>query len=141
MALTHRYTLVCELARPEMIGGKFFIVGLFPNGLATPVVPFPMPMITFLTIIETDAACNYEFTARLSQLATGEAVAAPVRGRFQTPGPGAIALANTIQNPQFRAFGPHTWSIEIPGQEPFVTEFPITQITQQPPQQFPFRGR
>jgi hypothetical protein len=141
MALTHKYTVVCELARPEMIGGKFFIVGLFPNGIATPVVPFPMPMLTFLTLLEADGPCNCAFTGRLSQLVTGETVGVPVNGRIQIPGPGSVALVNTIQNPPFRAFGIHTWSIEAEGNEPFVTEFPITQVNPQQPQQFPFQMR
>jgi hypothetical protein len=42
-------------------------------------------------------------------------------------------LAHTILNPPFRAFRIHTWSIEIEGNEPIVTEFPITQVQQQPP--------
>lgn len=140
MALQHQYTLVCELARPEMIGGKFFVVGLFPNGIATPVIPFPMPMITFLTIMHTDAPCNYAFSGRLSQLATGEIVTAPTNGRIQAPQPGPIVLVNTILNPQFRAFGSHTWSVEIEGHDPFVTEFPINQVRPpQQPQPFQFR--
>lgn len=142
MALTHDYTIVCELARPEMIGGKFFIVGLFPNGIATPVVPFPMPMISFLTLLKADEACIHDFTGRLSQLATGESVGPPATGRIQTQGAGAVALVHTILNPPFRAFGIHTWSVEIPGYAPFVTQFPITQVPMpMGPQQFQYGPR
>lgn len=128
MALTHDYTLLCEMARPEM-GGKYIIIGLFPNGIGAPHVPFPLPVLTFFNALKTDAPATYKFTARLSQLATGELVGAPVQGFIQAGSAGPVILPLSIFNPQFKAFGAYTWALEIEGQgDPFVMEFNLAHV-------------
>jgi hypothetical protein len=132
MALSHEYTLVCEMARPEM-GGKFVIVGLFPNGMGSPVVPFPMPLLTFFTLMKADAPGPYNFTGRLSLLATGQEISPVVRGVIPAPAVGPAIFVHSIMSPQFTAFGAYTWAVEIEGQEPFVTQFEVTRVLPQPP--------
>lgn len=131
MALTHDYTIVCEMVRPE-IGGKFVIVGLFPNGIGTQVVPFPMPLLTFFTLMRADAPGAYNYTGKLSLLATGHEISPIVRGVIQAPAAGPAILVHSIMSPQFTAFGPYTWEVGIEGQEPFVTQFDVTRIPPQP---------
>ncbi|HMG87945.1 MAG TPA: hypothetical protein VK574_19595 [Terracidiphilus sp.] len=130
MALTHDYTIVCEMVRPEM-GGKFVIVGLFPNGIGTPVVPFPMPLLTFFTLMKADAPGTYNYSGKLSPLATGREISPIVRGVIQAPAVGPAILVHQIMSPQFTAFGTHTWEVEIEGQEPFVTQFEVTRVAPQ----------
>jgi hypothetical protein len=127
MALTHDYTIICELARPEA-GGKFIIIGLFPNGIGAPHIPFPLPVLTFFSAMKSDSAAAYKFTGKLSQLATGEMVAM-AQGMIQTAAAGPVILPISIGNPQFKAFGTYTWALEIDGQdEPFVTEFNLAHV-------------
>lgn len=127
MALSHDYTLLCEMARPEM-GGKFIIIGLFPNGIGAPQIPFPLPVLTFFNALKTDSAAAYRFTGKLSQLATGSPVAV-AQGMIQTVAPGPVIVPISIQNPKFTAFGTYTWALEIDGQEePFVMEFNLAHV-------------
>jgi hypothetical protein len=137
--LTHQYTAICEYARLEA-GGKWIIIGLFPNGIGTPVVPFPLPVLTFFQVLRADAPGQYKMHSKLSRLDTGEIVAG-ARAQLQVQQAGPVILPVPLLNLQLKAFGTYTWSIEVEGQpEPFVTEFPITHVQQQirivPPPQF-----
>jgi hypothetical protein len=127
MAITHDYTILCEMARQE-IGGKFTIIGLFPNGIATPQIPFPLPVLTFFSALKADAPGAYKFTGTLAYLATGETLAR-AEGIIQTVVTGPVILPIPLANLQFKAFGSYTWSLEIQGQsDPFVTEFQLAHL-------------
>jgi hypothetical protein len=127
MAITHDYTLLCEMARPEL-GGKITIIGLFPNGIGTPQIPFPLPFLTFFNALRADAPGAYKFSGKLSYLATGEKLA-QAEGIIQTAAPGPVVLPIPLPNLQFKAFGSYIWSLEIQGQdEPFVTEFQVAHV-------------
>jgi hypothetical protein len=130
MAITHDYTLVCEFARMEM-GGKFIIIGLFTNGIGTPMIPFPLPSLTFYNALRADAPGTYNFTGTLAELTTGNVVA-QAKGQIQAMMVGPVVMPIQLPNLQFRAFGSYTWSLEIAGQsDPFVTDFQIAHV---PPQ-------
>ncbi len=131
MAITHDYTVICEMVRPE-IGGKFTLIGMFPNGIATPQIPFPLPFLTFFNALRTESAGAYKFSGKLSQLATGEMVAA-VQGLIQAGGPGPVILPVSFPNLNFKAFGSYVWALEIEGQDdPFVTEFQLAHVAVPP---------
>jgi hypothetical protein len=115
------------MARPEL-GGKFTLIGLFPNGIGTPQIPFPLPVLTFFNALRADAAGAYKFVGNLSLLATGEKLV-QAQGMINTTAAGPILLPITMNNLQFKAFGSHVWSLEIEGQdEPFVFEFSIGHV-------------
>jgi hypothetical protein len=129
MAITHDYTLICEYARPEA-GGKYIIIGMFPNGIGTPVIPFPLPYLTFFNALRADAPGTYKFLGKLTQL--DGTLLAKAEGVIQTGQAGPIIMPIPLQNLQFKAFGSYGWSLEIEGQsDPFVTEFQISHV---PPQ-------
>lgn len=130
MSISHNYTLVCEFARMEA-GGKFIIIGLFPNGIGTPMIPFPLPSLTFFNALRADAPGSYNFTGTLAELTTGNMVA-QAKGQIQAMAAGPVVMPIQLPNIQFRAFGTYTWSMEIAGQaDPFLTEFQIAHV---PPQ-------
>jgi hypothetical protein len=132
MTVTIDYTLICELARQEF-GGKFTIVGLFPNGIGMPHVPFPLPFLTFYNALRVDGPGAYKFHGKLSQLATGESLA-QAQGMIQTLGAGPVILPVAFPNVQFKAFGSYTWAMEFEGQdEPFLTEFQLSHVPMTPP--------
>lgn len=131
MALQHDYTMICEFARLEA-GGKWTIIGMFPNGIGTPMIPFPLPALTFFQALHTDAKGQYKFTARLTQLITGQMLA-QAQGAIQTQQAGPVILPITLGNLQFKAFGTYSWALEIEGQDdgPFVTQFEVSHVPMQ----------
>lgn len=50
MALTHRYTLVCEDIRQENTG-KWIVIGLYTHNIACPQLPFRLPSLSFLFLL------------------------------------------------------------------------------------------
>jgi hypothetical protein len=126
--VTHNYTLVCEDVRVEN-NGKFLVVGLYTNGIATTQIPFPLPVLTLFHSLSIDTPGQYKFRTRLAQLENGN-VLAQVDGGFALPQPGTVPIILKIPNPQFKAFGAYTVSLEIEGQpEPFVTAFQVMLVS------------
>jgi hypothetical protein len=127
MALSHDYTFICEQARMEM-GGKFIIIGLFPNGIGTPQIPFPLPVLTVFIALKADAPGAYKFKGTLSQLDSGASLA-QAQGSMQVGQAGPVVMPIPLQNLQFLAFGTYTWSLEIEGQdEPFMMQFQVARV-------------
>src|ERR1700733_12101788 len=98
--LTHEYTAICEFARMEA-GGKWIIIGLFPNGIATPMIPFPLPMLTFFQVLKTDRPGLYRFKGKLSELTTGNALA-HAQGQITAGQAGPIVFPAAFPNLQFK---------------------------------------
>jgi hypothetical protein len=129
--VTHNYTLICDDFRME-VTGKFIIIGLFPNGLSTPQLPFPLPTLTFFQSLSTDAVGTFKFKGTLRQLDNGT-VLATAEGAMFAHMIAPIILPIKLQNLRFMSFGSYTWSLEIEGQEePFLTEFTVVHAP--PPQ-------
>jgi hypothetical protein len=121
------YTVLCEFARLEA-GGKFTLIGVFPNGIGTPMIPFPLPALTFFQVMRADSVGQYKINARLSQLDNGH-VLATAQGVIQVGQPGTVVAPLTFANLKFTAFGVYTFSVDIEGQpDPFMTEFSIAHI-------------
>lgn len=125
MAIQHEYTLLCEFARQEA-GGKWIIIGMFPNGIGSPVVPFPLPFLTFFHALRADAPGNYKFTAELRHFDTNQLLAQIKGAMLAQPGPAVVPV--TLPNLQFRATGTYAWSFHIEGQDPFLTQFQVAVI-------------
>jgi hypothetical protein len=130
MAITHDYTIICEFVRPEA-GGKFTIIGLFPNGIGVPQIPFSLPALTFFSALRADEPGTFGFTATLRPLEGGPPLA-NANGRIQTAQAGPIPMQFPLLNLRFMAHGTYTWSIEIAGQPPFLTQFQVAIVPQQP---------
>ncbi len=133
MAVQHKYTIVCEYARQEF-GGKWTLIGIFPNGISTPQVPFPLPMLTFFQEFYSSSSGIMKFRGKLSQLDNGAVLAEVPPIQIQIA-PGPIIIPIGLGNLQFLAFGSYMWSMEIDGeQDPVLTEFQVRHV----PQQMPF---
>jgi len=138
--LTHDYTLICEHARLEM-GGKWTIIGL-TNGIGVPVLPFPLPMLTFFQAFKADGPMGHRnWNVRLTELTTGKTIA-QAQGGLMVAQAGPVYFPVALPNIQFSAFGVYTWSFEIDHQtEPVLTEFEVAHVPQQlrtgPPPQPP----
>jgi hypothetical protein len=124
MVITSNFCIVCEDFRME-VNGKFILIGVLANGFATPQLPCQVPSLTFFQSFGTDEVGTKNFTATLRALDSG-AVVATAKGQFQAAVVAPIILPVKLQNLRFMSFGAYTWSFEVEGQEPFLTEFPIT---------------
>jgi hypothetical protein len=129
--LTHKHTIICEHARLEM-SGRWTLIGVMPNVIATPMIPFPLPMLTFFHVFDIDAPANLKFTANLTELTTGNKLA-QAQGAFPATQAGAVHMQMGLGNLQFKAFGVYHWLLEIEGQgDPMLTEFSVVHQQQQP---------
>jgi hypothetical protein len=127
--ITHEYTVICEMARME-VNGRFILIGVLPNGIATPQLPCRLPALTFYNALRADSAGSVNFTGTLAELTSGKTLA-QVKGMMQAIMAGPMIMPVTFNNVQFMAFGSHTWSLEIAGHEPFMTQF---EVMHAPPQ-------
>jgi hypothetical protein len=107
------------------MSGKFILIGVFANGLSTPQLPFPVPSLTFFQSFGTDEVGGRNFTATLRQLDDAGTLLATVKGQIQASVVAPIILPIKLQNMRFMSFGTYTWSFEVEGQEPFLTEFKV----------------
>lgn len=129
--LTHDYTIICEHARLEMSGRWTLIGVLNDNKIATPMIPFPLPVLTFFHVLRTDAPTQLKFTATLSELTTGNRLA-QAQGIVPALQAGSVYMQLAVGNLQFKAFGIYNWSLDIEGHaEPFLTEFSVIHQPQQ----------
>jgi hypothetical protein len=136
VALQHNYTIICEFARMEF-GGKWILIGLFPNGVAAPLLPFAMPSLTFFQMFTPESPGQYHFKAELRH-AGSQNLIAQAKGVIPAPRLLPTLVPVTIANVQFRETGPYEWSFHIEGQDPFLFEFPVFVTPPQP--QFPIPG-
>lgn len=131
MAISHKYTLVCDEVRQEN-NGKFIIVGLYTPNLNVPQIPFAIPFLTFFMFVNADRPGNFPFRLRLERMETGQRMieGMGVMG-IQAPGPGASPMR--VGPLQFQAAGTYNFVVEIDGErEPIITSF---EVILAPPQQ------
>jgi hypothetical protein len=106
------------------INGKLIVIGLLANGLSSPQLPLSLSSLTFFQSFGTDEIGSRKFTATLSELDSGKVVAKAI-GAIQAPMVAPIILPIKLANLQFTSWGTYTWSFEVEGQEPFLSEFKL----------------
>ena len=132
MAITHKYTLMCDEIRQEN-NGKLIFIGFYHDSMRSNTFPFRLPGLTFFMKLESDRPGQWSFKMRLQHLETGEKLVDAMGAlEFKRPGPGF----NPMRLPplQFTAPGTYHFVIEIEGQpEPILYEFIVglrTEATQ-----------
>jgi hypothetical protein len=131
MAIKHDYTFICEYARMEL-GGKYVVIGLFPNGITTPTLPLSLPSLTFYQALTADSTGKVKFTAALSHRETGRMLA-QVQGEIQIHMPGPAVVPIALANVQFKEHGQYSWTLRIEGQaESFITTFQVSPMQPNP---------
>jgi hypothetical protein len=131
MAITHKYTLVCDDVRQE-INGKFIVIGLYTPNMAVSQIPFVLPFLTFFMFINADRPGTSQMRMRLERLDTGQRL---IEGmgmiNVQAAGPGASPIR--IGPIQLQAAGTYNFIVEIEGErEPIITPFEVTIGPPQP---------
>lgn len=93
--------------------------------MGVPMLPFQMPILSFFHGLRADSTGQFQFTGRLSELASGKLLA-QATGFIQVNQPGTVHVAIALGNIRLTAFGTYVWSLEIQGQdEPFLTQFDV----------------
>lgn len=137
MAITHKYTLMCDEVRQEN-NGKFIVIGLYTPNMSVPQIPFTIPFLTFFMFVTADRPGNSAIRFRLERLDTGQRL---VEGMgmmgVRAAGPGATPIR--IGPLQFQAPGGYNFVVEIDGErDPIITSFEI--MLAQPQQIMPQQG-
>jgi hypothetical protein len=133
MAITHKYTLICDDVRQE-VTGKLMLIGLYMGNITVPQIPFLLPALTFFHVFESDRPATLSFRVRLENLDTGQAMAEAMGGmNIIRPGTG---IAPVRFSPiQFSAAGSYNLVMSIEGEPPIISHFDVI-IQPQPQQQF-----
>lgn len=138
MAISHKYTLMCDEVRRED-NGKLLLIGLYFDAILLSQIPAPLPGLTFLVKTESDRPGMWSMKMRLEHLDSGERLVQAMGNiNFQRPGP----ALNPIRIPpiQFKAPGVYHFVMEIEGQaEPILYEFSVGLQISQPPTGAPTR--
>lgn len=122
MALTHRYTLLCDEIRQEN-NGKFIIVGMYTPDLTVTAIPFAVPVLSFFVCLDADAGGTAEINFRLTH---GNNILAGGSGRVGIARAGMVVLPLRFGPLQLPGAGTYAFTLEVVGQpEPFTTNFDV----------------
>ena len=125
MAITHKYTIVCEQIRKED-NGKLILLGVYTPNIASPQLPFVLPSLTFFTCLESDKPGRWGLKFKLSHLESGKQIVEGM-GELGFGQPGLAFVPIPVGAVQLQAVGVYTFSMQIEDQaEPILTEFAVT---------------
>jgi hypothetical protein len=135
MAITHKYTLMCDDIRQEN-NGKFIIIGLYTPNIVVPQVPFVLPTLAFFQMVECDRPGAFTVRMRLEHMDSGKKL---VEGmgmmNIERPGPGVNAVK--FGGVQFPGIGGYQYVVKIEDErEPLIFNFDVV-IGVTVPQQLP----
>jgi len=124
MALTHRYTIMCDEVRIEN-NGKFILLGVYTPNITVPQLPFVLSSLTFFQVLDSDRPVTLSSRFRLQHLETGRTIAQGMgQINWQRPGMGINALR--LANVPLIAVGTYNFVLEIDGErEPFIFPFDV----------------
>jgi len=135
MAITHYYTVMCDIVRRED-NGKWLLIGVYEDTLGLAQLPAPIPGLTFFMRLESDRIGVWNARVRLEHLETGERIFDGMAMlNFQRPGTGMVPIATPPF--QFMHVGTYNFVVEIQGQErePVIHSFAVVLNTQRPAMQ------
>lgn len=125
MAITHKYTLICDDVRRED-NGKLILLGLYTGNIAVPQIPFSLPLLTFFTALESDRPGQWSMKFRLQNLETGKNLVEGAGG-ITIQQPGLIVAPIKIGGVQFQAVGAYNFILEIEeSREQIITGFNVS---------------
>jgi hypothetical protein len=131
MAITHKYTLICDDVRRED-NGKLMIIGMYTGTIGLPQIPYVLPSLTFFTCVDSDRPGHWSMKFRIHHLETGANI---IEGHgaivCQQPGPALVPIR--IAPLQFQAVGAYNFVIDIEEhREPIVTDFNVLLLIPTP---------
>jgi hypothetical protein len=142
MAITHKYTLLCDDIRRED-NGKLLVIGMYTGSIGLPQIPFLIPSLTFVLLMESDRPGHWGMKFKIQHLETGRAMVEG-SGGISVQQPGLIVSPIKFGNVQFQAVGDYNFVFTIEEHaDPIIADFKV--LLNLPPQQqasqFPLGGR
>jgi hypothetical protein len=125
MAITHKYTIMCDQVRRED-NLKWLLLGVYEDNMAVPQIPAQTLGLTFFMRLESDRLGVWNAQLHLDHLETGERLFSGMATlNFQRPGPAMIPVPTPPL--LFRAVGAYQFVFEIQGQEnnPIIHNFTL----------------
>lgn len=126
MAISHKYTLLCDDIRQENTG-KFIILGLYTPDIHVPAVPFALPALSFFVLLEADRPGVTNISFRLTQ---GDRIIAGGSGQMSIARVGVSPLPLRLGNLQFPSAGPYVFTLDIEGSAQITHEFSVILAVQ-----------
>ena len=122
MAITHKYTLMCDDARRED-NGKIILIGLYMDAIVVNQLPFILPQLTFFSVLDADRPGHWsaEFTLVHAESGTKH-VEGHVGIDVKTPGKVVLPVKFPIQVSQV---GGYDYSVKIQDHEPIILSFDV----------------
>lgn len=131
MAITHKFTLICDDVRQEN-NGKFIAIGIYSSNMTVPQFPFALPYLTFFMFINSDRAGNFPFRMHLENMENGQRLVEGM-GMMGVQRPGLGASAMRVGPLQFQAAGTYNFVVTIDGErEPIITSLEVSLAPQGP---------
>lgn len=133
MTMTEKYIILCDDFRRED-NGKFLIIGMYMDTITVPALPFPLPTLTFFSVLECDRPGTFRFSFRLRHEDAGQNIAegmgqAPVVDPRQP-----VVMPIKMAGIQIGAAGLYTFSLEFDGTAPIVKTFNVLLVIPGAPQ-------
>ena len=121
MAITHKYTLLCDDIRQEN-NGKFIILGLYTPDIIVPAVPFALPSLGFFVAFEADSAGVLDFNFKLAQ---GDTIMSGGSGKMNVGKAGVTAVPLRLGALVFPAAGQYRFVLDVEGSGQITHEFSV----------------
>jgi len=132
MAITHKYTLICDDVRQEN-NGKLIVIGLYLPDIAAFQIPVLLPSLTFIQALESDRPGQWTFRMKLTHLESGHQVAEAM-GAINVAQPGLAVSVVKFGNVTFDRLGTYNMTLTIEEhREPILVSFNVILAPQ--PQQ------
>lgn len=125
--MKHLYTLVCDDVRREQ-SGKLIVIGMYTAGVVLQRIPANLPGLTFLTALQPTAAGKWEFTFRLSHVATGAVLGPEGKIEIEVPKVGGPAVIPIRIGPlNFQMPGEYAFTLGGPNFDGAAHLFEVSQ--------------
>jgi hypothetical protein len=125
MTITEKYIIMCDDIRRED-NGKLVIIGMYMDTIQVPALPFPLPTLTFLSVLSCDRPGQFRFSFKLKQEEGGTQPLAEGMGQAPVNDPRQpLVMPIKMVGLQINAPGLYTFSLEFDGQEPIVSTFNV----------------
>lgn len=124
MALTHKYTIICDDVRRED-NGKLIILGVYMGAIVVPQLPFVLPTLTIFSMLEGDRPESWSWKLSLQNLEKGKLIA-EARGFANVLKQGLVVMPMKFGAIRFEDPGVYSAALEIEGhKEPVTTSFTV----------------
>ena len=135
MAITHKYTLICDDVRQENTG-KFLIIGVYQGVVGVQQIPIGLPNgLTFFQGWDADRPEQVDMKVKIQHLETGQSII-EARAGMQVLRPGHAMLPLKLAPIQFNAYGAYNLVVEVDGQkDPVIIDFIVQLMTMKIPGQ------